>query len=109
MVVWAWIKKYWKYLLAILGGCLAIAFYLMIEVWMKNNTNTDDGAEHVKTLGTVIGEIGSQLTEAKQQAAVETAVARSQEAHTKAELKVAVSEPDKKKRRKKLSELYDRV
>lgn len=104
------VKKVGKYILiALVGIGSIILFALVWSWWKKKDEKTDDGQEHVDTLGNVIEEIGSQLNEANQQAGVEIKAARDEEGVIKNELKEIVAIEDKVERRKKLADLYRRI
>jgi phytoene/squalene synthetase len=104
-VAWIYIKKYWKYLLIILGALFVIAYYLFLRKKddivdpLKSSTKLADGLSEVK----------DKLTEVANTSTVEVAVAKAKHETVKEELADIAKEKDKVKRRGRLATLANRM
>jgi uncharacterized protein YoxC len=101
------LKKYWKYIAAVVVGALSIVLFILLFGFLrKNGGNTDKGA---KTLGTIVKDVSSKMTEATQMADVEAVVAKTKDEGVKEELKEIQKTKDPAERRKQLVFLHSRV
>jgi len=103
------LKKYLKYALIVLAGIALVALWFAWQSWKKKTTGDGGMTKETETLKTVVTEIGAKMTEADQQATVEIAAARSEDAATKTKLAEIVKIGDKVERRQKLTDLYKQV
>ena len=103
MVVWIFIKKWWKYLLIILGAILVLLYYMFLK---KSNPASPVNISTKLQEGLV--EVKEKLQEASNQAVIETVVAKQKHVEVKQKLKEVAKIKDNSERRKRLAELAKR-
>ena len=101
------LKKYWKYIAAVVAGALSIVLFILLFGFLRKNGG--DTAKGAKTLGTIVKDVSDKMTEATQVAEVESEVAKTKDAGVKDELKEIKETKDPVERRKQLVFLHSRV
>jgi hypothetical protein len=101
------LKKYWKYIAAVAGGVLSVVLFLLLLRFLRNGDK--DTAAGAATLGTIINDVGANMTEAAQVAEVESVVASTKDDGVKEELNDIKNTKDPVERRKQLVFLHSRV
>lgn len=97
-------KKYLKYFWILLIGVLLIIGAILLFRWLRKDPK--DGTTHLRKVTT---EIGAKLGEANQQAAVETAAARTADQELNDKLEKTLTIEDDTARRAEMLDLYEEV
>jgi len=102
LVIWqrAFVKKYWKYLVAVIPVVVVIVRFI---AWLVSRKG--DGSSTARDLQNSVGRVRDQIEEANMEAAVHVAAARAKDQAKIDELKRVMAMKDKAARRKRLAEL----
>jgi hypothetical protein len=103
------LKKYWKYIAAVVAGALSIVLFILLFGFLRKGGNGGDTDKGAKTLGTIIKDVSEKMTEATQVAEVESEVAKTKDDGVKDELREIKKTKDPVERRKQLVFLHSRV
>jgi len=103
MVTWIFIKKWWKYILIVLGAVLVITYYLFFR-----KSDPASPVDISTKLQEGLSEVKEKLQEASNKAVIETVVAKKEHIEVKEQLKEVAQIKDNTERRKRLAMLAKR-
>jgi len=101
--IWIFLKKWWKYIIIVIGAIFVIAYYLFFR-----KKDSKDTVEISTKLQEGLSEVKQQLQEVSDKAVVEVVAAKKEHIEVKKELKEIAQIKDNTVRRNRLASLAKR-